>query len=95
MALQTMSAFLANLSVGIGITLAGVSILLMVLGLLAYQRLKHGRMLWLALAFALFAAMGIVNAIEAFRQRSDPSLPAGPILALGIVFALYLAVLKR
>jgi drug/metabolite transporter (DMT)-like permease len=90
-----MSAFLANLSVGIGVTLAGVSILLMVLGLLAYQRLKHGRMLWLAVAFGLFAALGIINAVQAYQTRSNPALPAGPILGLAIVFALYLAVLKR
>lgn len=86
---------IANVAVAIGVTLAGVSVLLMVLGLLAYQRLRHGRMLWLSIAFALFAVMGILHTIDAWHSRSDPSLPALPMLALVIVFALYLAVLKR
>lgn len=86
---------IANVAVAVGVMLAGVSILLMVLGLLAYQRLRHGRMLWLAIAFGLFAVMGIIHTIDAWRSRGDPSLPAEPVLALVIVFALYLAVLKR
>lgn len=88
-------SLLANLAVALGASLTGVSVLLMVLGLLAYQRVGQSRMLWISGAFALFAALGVVHTWDAWQNRGDPSLPPEPLLALAIVAALYVAVLKK
>lgn len=90
-----MSALLANLALAAGILLIGVSALLMVIGLVAYYRLKAGKLLLVAVAFAGFLAQGILYTIEAYRDRADASVPALPLLSLGIVLVLYVAVLKR
>lgn len=90
-----MSAVLANLSIAVALLLVGVALLLAVIGLVAYARLRHGRMLWVSVAFFLLALQGVVDAIVAYQGRSDPSFPGSTLLALGVALALYLAVLKR
>lgn len=96
-----MSEVWANVAVAAGILLAGLSALLCVLGLLSYARLRHARLLWIALAFAAFAAQGAYLAWLAYERRADVAAQAAgefPILTLGslvIVVLLYLAVLKR
>lgn len=96
-----MSELSANLAVGAGILLAGVAVILMLLGLISYSRLRHARLLWVAVAFLGFALEGAYLAWMAYDRRLDVAAgTAGefPILAFGnlaIVIALYLAVLKR
>lgn len=90
-----MSALLANLAIAFGILLIGVSALLLVVGLVAYYRIKAGKLLLVALAFAGFLVQGILFTLEAYRDRGQADVPALPILSLGIVLVLYLAVLKR
>jgi hypothetical protein len=90
-----MSAVIANLSLAVGIILSGVALLLMAIGLLAYFRMRHTRMLWVSIAFFLFALQGALFAWDAYQTRGDPSFPTLPMVSMGIVMALYLAVLKR
>lgn len=90
-----MSAVLANLAVGTGILLGGVALLLMLVGLMAYGRLKHPRLLWVSLAFLLMAVQGAWAAWTAYEARGDPVFPTQAALGLAVVVALYLAVLKR
>lgn len=89
------TATLANLSVATGLLLAGLAFVLMVVGLVSYFRLRHVRMLWISIAFALLAAQGAWFAREAYVHRLDAGFPSLTLVSLGVVFALYLAVLKR
>lgn len=89
------TATLANLSVAVGLLLAGLAFLLMVVGIVAYVRLRHGRMLWISIAFGLLAGQGAWYAWDAFHHRADASFPSVPVVSLAVVFALYLAVLRR
>ena len=93
-----MDAALANLAVGAAIVLTGVSAVLLVVGLIAYGRTRHVRMLWISFAFALFLVQGLVLSWQVYGERGDIAasrLPALVFVNLGIVLALYLAVLKR
>ncbi len=94
-----MGAALANLAVGAAILLTGVSAALLVIGLVAYGRTRHLRMLWVSLAFALFVAQGALLGWDAFQRRDEiaggSAFPGLVFVNLGIVIALYLAVLKR
>ncbi|MES2154323.1 MAG: hypothetical protein V4510_04230 [bacterium] len=96
-----MSGTWANVAVAAAILLAGLSTLLMVLGLVAFARVRSSKLLMIALAFAAFAAQGVYLAWLAYERRADvASGSAGefPVLAvssLAIVVLLYMAVLKR
>ncbi|MGB0652437.1 MAG: hypothetical protein ACPGQL_04485 [Thermoplasmatota archaeon] len=90
-----MSAWLANLSVAAAVLLAGLSLLLAVVGFLAYRRVGHGRLGLVSLAFFLFFVQGVLATVDAVQDRADPSLPAPTLLGLATVTVLYLAVLKR
>ncbi|HEX2066234.1 MAG TPA: hypothetical protein VHI93_05410, partial [Candidatus Thermoplasmatota archaeon] len=67
----------------------------------AWRRVGHGRLLWVALAFLGLCAQGAVLAWRAYRDRA--ALAAGapqeallfPLLGLAVALCLYLAVLKR
>lgn len=92
--------WLANLAVGAAVLLCGVALLLFAVGLVSYFRLRHGRLLWVAFAFLFLAVQGLVLAFLSYRERGsisdgDSSLTSLPFVGLGIVLALYLAVLKR
>lgn len=92
--------WVANLAVGAAVLLAGVSALLFAVGLVAYARLRHARLLWVTLAFLLLAVQGALLARLAYHDRAaiaagDSSLTGLALVGLGIVLALYLAVLKR
>lgn len=94
-----MGALAANVAVGVAILLAGLSLLLMVVGLVSYARMRHPRLIWVTVAFAAFAAQGLYLAWDAFHRRADlaqqwDALPTLAAVNLGIVIALYLAVLK-
>lgn len=94
-----MGALAANIAVAVGILLAGLSILLMTVGLVSYFRVRHPRLLWVSLAFAAFAGQGVYVAFDAYNRRGElaqswDALPAVAAVNLGIVLALYLAVLK-
>ena len=93
-------SWIANLAVGAAVLLCGVSTLLFVVGLLSYMRLRHGRLLWVGFAFLLLAIQGVVLARLAFEDRTeiaggDSGLTSLSVLGLGVVLALYLAVMKR
>jgi xanthine/uracil permease len=93
-------SWIANLAVGSAILLCGVSTLLFVVGLISYMRLRHGRLLWVGFAFLLLALQGIFLAKLAYDGRADiaggdTGLASLSVIGLGIVLALYLAVIKR
>ncbi len=96
-----MSSAWANVAVAAGVLLAGLSLLLCILGLAAYRRVQNGKLVWVSLAFAAFAAQGAYLAWLAYERRADVAAGAAgefPVLAvssLGIVVLLYLAALKR
>jgi hypothetical protein len=93
-------SWIANLAVGAAVLLGGVATLLFVVGLMSYMRLRHGRLLWVGFAFLLLALQGFYLAMLAYDDRAeiaggDPGLVGLSVLGLGIVLALYLAVMKR
>lgn len=95
-----MGALQANVAVAVSVTLTGLSVLLLVIGLASYQRVRNAKLLWVSLAFVGFAAKGLYFTLDAYRRRGElaAELDAMPLLAavdLAIVAALYLAVLKR
>lgn len=95
-----MSALAANAAVAAAIVLSGLSLLLLTIGLISYARLRHGRLLWVCIAFLVMAAQGLYLSLLAFRNRAaiaegDLSIGGLAVVNLGIVLALYLAVLKR
>lgn len=90
-----MSAALANLSLAVALLLSGISILLFGVAMLAYNRLRHGRMLWVGVAFLILALQGIWHGLEAYANRADPEFPVLSMASLAVVLALYFAVLKR
>ncbi len=90
-----MGAVEANVAVGAAVLLAGLSLLLAVVGLIAYRRVRHGRLLWIAVAFAGFFAQGVLLTIQAFEERGETGWPTMTLLNLAIVGALYVAVLRR
>lgn len=93
-------SWIANLAVGAAVLLCGVSTLLFVVGLVSYTRLRHGRLLWVGFAFLLLAIQGVYLAKLAYDDRAeiaggDSGLAGLAVLGLGVVLALYLAVMKR
>lgn len=93
-------SWIANLAVGAAVLLSGVATLLFVIGLVSYMRLRHGRLLWVGFAFLLLALQGIFLAKLAYDDRADIAggdlgLTSLSVIGLGIVLALYLAVMKR
>ncbi len=95
-----MGGLQANLAVAVGVLLTGLSLLLLVVGLASYARVRNGKLLWVSLAFLGFAGQGLFFTLDAYARRGElaESLDAMPVLAavnLAIVAALYLAVLKR
>jgi branched-subunit amino acid ABC-type transport system permease component len=92
--------WVANLAVGAAVLLGGVATLLFVVGLVSWLRLRHGRLLWVSLAFLFLAVQGVLLTRLAYQDRAaiaagDSSLTGLSLVGLGIVLALYLAVLKR
>jgi hypothetical protein len=96
-----MGALAANAAVAAGILLAGIAFLLFATGMVAWRRVGHGRLLWVALAFLALCAQGVVLAVDAFQRRAAiADGPPGqallfPLLGLAVALCLYLAVLKR
>lgn len=95
-----MGALQANAAAAVAVALTGLSLLLLVIGLASYQRVRNAKLLWVSAAFAGFAAKGVYFTVDAYRRRGElaADLDAMPALAaadLAIVAALYLAVLKR
>lgn len=95
-----MSALAANLAVASAILLTGLSMLLMAVGLVSYLRLRHSRLLWVTLGFLGMAAQGLYLSVLAYQDRAaiaagDQAITTLAIVNLVIVFALYLAVVKR
>jgi len=91
----------ANVAMGAAVLLTGLSLLLSVVGLVSWSRLRHPRLLWVSVAFALFAAQGVYLAERAYAARAeiqaaglDGLLPTVTFLDLAIVLALYLAAWK-
>jgi hypothetical protein len=90
----------ANVAVGASILLTGVSFLLMCIGAISWARVRHARLLWVCVAFALFALQGILLAVATYERRAEVAdgemlLPGVAVLGLATVACLYLAVLKR
>jgi hypothetical protein len=93
-------SWVANLAVGAAVLLGGIATILFVVGLLAYARLRNGKLLWVSIAFLFLAVQGIVLTALAYRDRGaiaggDSSFTGLALVGLGIVLALYFAVLKR
>lgn len=90
-----MGAITANAAVAIGVLVAGVATVLAVVGAVAYSRIRHTRLLWVSIAFGLFAAQGAVLIGQAATAGADASFPWIGLLSLAILAALYVAVLRR
>ncbi len=95
-----MSAIHANLAVLVAVLLCGLSLLLAGVGVLTWRRVGSPKLGWVAGAFALFAVEGgfLVRDFYVRRLELAQQWDALPWLAVGnlaIVFALYMAVLKR
>lgn len=96
-----MGVLAANAAVAAGILLAGIALLLCVTGLVAWRRVGHARLLWVALAFLGLCAQGALLAWNAYAHRADVATQPAvqvllfPLLGLAVVLCLYLAVLKR
>ncbi len=95
-----MSDLAANLAVASAIVLSGLSLLLLAVGVVSYTRLRHGRLLWVNLAFLIMAGQGTYLTLLAYKDRAaiaagDLSVTTLAFVNLGVVLALYLAVLKR
>lgn len=93
-------SWLANVAVGAAVLLGGIATILFVVGLLAYSRLKNGKLLWVSIAFLFLAIQGIVLAWLSYQDRGaiaggNSSFTSLALVGLGIVLALYFAVLKR
>lgn len=93
-------SWIANLAVGASVLLTGIAATLFVVGLLAYFRLRSGKLLWVSLAFLFLAVQGAVLGYLAYRDRGaiaggESSFTSLAVVGLGIVVSLYLAVLKR
>lgn len=93
-------SLIANVAVAAAILLGGIATTLFVVGLVAYLRLRNGKLLWVSLAFLFLAVQGVVLTMLAYRDRGaiaggDSSFTGLALVGLGIVLALYLAVLKR
>lgn len=95
-----MSDVTANAAVAAAIILSGISLLLLAIGVISYTRLRHGRLLWICIAFFVMAVQGAVLTYLSYSDRGaiasgDLALPGLTAVNLGIVLALYFAVLKR
>jgi hypothetical protein len=93
-------SWIANLAVGAAVLLGGIATTLFVVGLMAYFRLRNGKLLWVSIAFLFLAVQGIVLAWLAYEDRGaiasgNSSFTSLSLVGLGIVLALYLAVLKQ
>ena len=93
-------SWVANLAVGAAVLLCGIAAILFAVGLLAYSRLRNGKLLWVSLAFLFLAVQGLVLGWLAYQDRGaiaggDSSFTSLSLVGLGIVLALYFAVLKR
>ena len=90
-----MSDLAANLAVASAIVLSGLSLLLLAVGVVSYTRLR-----WVNLAFLIMAGQGTYLTLLAYKDRAaiaagDLSVTTLAFVNLGVVLALYLAVLKR
>lgn len=96
-----MSVWIPNVAVGAAVLLAGVSLLLAVVGFLSFLRVRHARLLWIALAFVGFLVQGLLMAWNAYLARAELAGTGGvqslalPIVDLVTVLLLYVAVMKR
>ncbi len=96
-----MSSEWANIAVAAAVLLCGLSLMLCVLGLTAYGRMRNAKLLFVSLAFLGFALQGAYLAWLAYQKRADVAAGSAgefPILTvanLAIVTVLYMAVLKR
>lgn len=95
-----MSDVTANVAVAGAVILSGISLLLLATGVVSYTRLRHGRLLWICVAFLVMAIQGAVLTSLSYGDRAaiadgDLALPGLTAVNLGIVLALYFAVLKR
>lgn len=95
-----MSALLANLAVAAAVVLFGVSLLLFLVGIVAYLRMRHVKLLWVGIAFLFMAIQGAVLTYLAYQDRGaiadgNSSFASLAFVNLAIVLALYFAVLKR
>lgn len=94
-----MGALAANIAVAAAILLTGLACLLAGVAAVAHRRMGHGRFLWLAIAFAAFALKGAWLTWALYQARGDVAAGWSPtaslaVVDLGIILALYLAVLK-
>jgi hypothetical protein len=89
----------ANATVGAGILLCGVALVLAGVGLVAWRRVRHSRLLWVSLAFMGLLGQGAILTWQAYGRRGD--IAAGDPLtwligtSLAVTLALYAGVLKR
>lgn len=74
-----------------------LALALLVIALRAWQYAHSGRVLWLALGFALFLLKGLLYSVALFRSTdwSSGVALAGVTLDVAILLAFYVAVLRR
>ncbi len=68
---------------------------LCIVTLFAYQTTKRNRLLWVSIAFALFAIKGYITAIELFGIELVWIDPFASMLNFGILLAFFAGILKK
>src|SRR5260221_673164 len=66
-----MGVLAANAAVAAGLLLAGIAFLLFATGLVAWRRVGHLRLMWVALAFLGLCAQGVLLAWNAYQKRAE------------------------
>ena len=72
------------------VVMAGLSLLLLVVSLFSFSRLKTSKFLFVTIAFFLFLVKGIAIAIQHLEQQTELV-----IIDLFIIFFLYLTIVKK
>ena len=70
--------------------MAGLSLLLLVVSLVSFYRVKTSKFLFIALAFFLFFVKGVAVSVE-YLEQQFPLV----IMDLFIIFFLYLTIVKK
>ncbi len=89
-----MGALEANLAVAAAVLVMGLAAIMCITGLVSWRRIGHIRLLWVAVAFALLAANGLLLLQDALADRTGADMPWDGILLLAVVASLYIAVLR-
>jgi len=87
---------MSPLDIFLGFCFVGFSIILLLVSFLAYRRRPERRMLFVLLAFLLYAFLSTLTLVAGLLALTELGMSSYlVVLNLGILFLLYLAVVKR